>query len=91
MANDITTNVLSLAQAACNSHDGIPLLQTTEEALNQVTDNLQAIKHLVVQTLNDTNSDHVIKILQQEVDQRLQEIDRIAEQTDGGPRSGFDQ
>lgn len=82
IANSITTNIVSLSQAARNTHDGISLLQTTEGALSQVTDNLHAIRRLAVQALNDTNSDRDIKTLQQEVDQRLQEIDRIAEQTD---------
>ena len=36
----------------------------------------------MVQALNDTNSDRAIKTLQHEVDQRLQEIDRITKQTD---------
>lgn len=81
IANGISSNIVSLSQAARNTHDGISLLQTTEGGLSQMSDNLHAIRRLAVQALNDTNSDQDIKTLQQEVDQRLAEIDRIAEQT----------
>lgn len=82
IANGMTSNIMAMTQAARNCHDGISLLQTTEGALRQVTDNLQAIRRLAVQALNGTNSSQDIQTLQQEVDQRLAEIDRIAAQTD---------
>ncbi|HGJ5868072.1 flagellin [Arsenophonus nasoniae] len=82
IANGMTSNIMAKTQAARNCHDGISLLQTTEGALRQVTDNLQAIRRLAVQALNGTNSSQDIQTLQQEVDQRLAEIDRIAAQTD---------
>ncbi|WGO82640.1 flagellin [Arsenophonus apicola] len=81
IANGISSNIVSLSQAARNTQDGISLLQTTEGGLSQMSDNLQAIRRLAVQAFNDTNSDQDIKTLQQEVDQRLAEIDRIAAQT----------
>lgn len=59
-----------------------PCCKPPEGALSQVTDNLQAIRRLAVQALNGTNSSQDIQTLQQEVDQRLAEIDRIAAQTD---------
>lgn len=58
------------------------MLQITDGALSQVTDNLHAIRRLAVQALNGTHSAQNIQTLQQEVDQRLAEIDRLAAQTD---------
>ncbi|HGJ5891284.1 MAG TPA: flagellin, partial [Arsenophonus apicola] len=51
-------------------------------ALAQVNDNLQAIRRLAVQASNGTNSASDIATLQNEVKQRLDEINRISEQTD---------
>ena len=49
IANGMTSNMMAMTQAARNANDGISLLQTTEGALSQVTDNLQAIRRLAVQ------------------------------------------
>ncbi|WP_434525118.1 FliC/FljB family flagellin [Photorhabdus asymbiotica] len=81
IANRFTANVRGLTQAARNANDGISIAQTTEGALNEINTNLQRIRELTVQAQNESNSESDIKSIQEEVTQRLDEIDRISEQT----------
>lgn len=85
-----TTQIRGLNQAARNANDGISLAQTAEGALGEVTNNLQRIRELAVQSVNATNSDSDRAALNQEVQQRLQEIDRIASQTSFNGRNVLD-
>jgi flagellin len=73
--------ISGLNVATRNANDGISLAQTTEGALEEVTNNLQRIRELAVQSANATNSASDRQALNDEVAQRLQEIDRIANQT----------
>jgi len=82
IANRMSSQITGLAQAQRNANDGISVAQTAEGALNQVNDNLQRIRELSVQAQNDTNSSDDLTSIQDEINQRLDEIDRIAEQTD---------
>ncbi|WP_237387156.1 FliC/FljB family flagellin [Xenorhabdus sp. Sc-CR9] len=81
IANRFTANVKGLNQASRNANDGISIAQTTEGALNEINNNLQRIRELAVQSKNGSNSQNDIKSIQNEVKQRLDEIDRISEQT----------
>lgn len=81
IANRMTSQITGLAQAQRNANDGISVAQTTEGALNQVNDNLQRIRELTVQAANGTNSQEDLNSIQDEIDQRLNEIDRISEET----------
>ena len=82
IANRMTSQTSGLAQAQRNANDGISLAQTAEGSLNQINDNLQRIRELTVQAQNGTNSASDIDSIQQEVNQRIEEIDRIASDTD---------
>ncbi|CAI1079128.1 FliC/FljB family flagellin [Serratia fonticola] len=82
ISNRFTANIKGLTQASRNANDGISLAQTTEGALNEVNDNLQNIRRLTVQSQNGSNSTSDLKSIQDEIDQRLSEINRISEQTD---------
>jgi len=86
----MTTQITGLNQAARNANDGISLAQTTEGALQEVTNNLQRIRELAVQSANATNSDSDRAALNQEVQQRIAEIDRIASQTSFNGRKVLD-
>ncbi len=77
----MTTQINGLNQATRNANDGISLAQTGEAALAEITNNLQRIRELSVQSANATNSASDRSALDQEVQQRLAEIDRIATQT----------
>src|SRR3954453_21396770 len=52
----MTAQIRGLNQAVRNANDGISLAQTAEGALAQVTNNLQRIRELAVQSRNATNS-----------------------------------
>ena len=74
-----TAQVNGLNQAVRNSNDGISLAQTAEGALNETTNILQRIRQLAVQSANDTNNDKDRSSLQAEVNQLVNELDRIAD------------
>ncbi|MDF7679687.1 FliC/FljB family flagellin [Enterobacteriaceae bacterium ESL0689] len=82
ISNRFTANIKGLTQASRNANDGISLSQTTEGALNEVNDNLQNIRRLTVQAQNGSNSASDLKSIQDEITQRLAEINRISDQTD---------
>ncbi|MGJ0578462.1 flagellin [Xenorhabdus bovienii] len=81
IANRFTANVKGLTQASRNANDGISIAQTTEGSLNEINNNLQRIRELAVQAQNGTNSESDRKSIQEEVTKRLDEINRISEQT----------
>ncbi len=76
-----TTQIRGLNQAVRNASDGISLAQTAESALGELTNNLQRIRELAVQSANASNSASDRAALNAEVQQRIAEIDRIAKQT----------
>ncbi|MEM6639227.1 MAG: flagellin [Pseudomonadota bacterium] len=76
-----TTQIRGLDQAMRNANDGISLAQTAEGAMAELTNNLQRIRELAVQSANVTNSPSDRAALDAEVQQRIAEIDRIATQT----------
>ena len=77
----MTAQIRGLNQAVRNANDGISLAQTAEGALAQITDNLQRIRELAVQSRNATNSASDRAALQTEASQLKQEIDRVASTT----------
>ena len=73
--------IRGLTQAASNAEDGISCVQTAEGALNEVQDMLQRMNELCVKAANGTNSKADRQYIQDEIDQLVTEIDRIAETT----------
>lgn len=78
IANRMTAQVRGMTQAARNANDGISLAQTAEGNLNEINNNLQRIRELAVQAANDTNQKVDRDSIKTEIDQRVAEIDRIA-------------
>jgi flagellin len=81
ISDRFTTQIRGLNQAVRNASDGISLAQTTESALGELTNNLQRIREIAVQAANASNSATDRAALDQEVQQRLAEVQRIATQT----------
>ncbi|QAU34374.1 flagellin [Janthinobacterium sp. 17J80-10] len=81
IADRFSTQIRGLNQAVRNANDGISLSQTAEGALGEIGNNLQRIRELAVQAANSTNSSSDRAAINQEVQQRLQEIDRTSSQT----------
>ena len=73
--------IRGLTQASANAEDGISSVQTAEGALQEVTDMLHRMTELAVQAANGTNSQTDRGYIQNEVDQLVTEIDRVAETT----------
>ncbi|GED40869.1 FliC/FljB family flagellin [Cobetia marina] len=82
IANRMDAQITGLSQAQRNANDGISVAQTAEGALNQVNDNVQRIRELTVQAQNGTNSSEDLQSIQDEINQRTSEIDRISSETD---------
>ena len=82
IANRMTAQITGLSQAQRNANDGISVSQTAEGGLNQINDNLQRVRELSVQAQNGTNSNDDLVSIQDEINQRLSEIDRISKETD---------
>ena len=73
--------IRGLDQASENAEDGISSVQTAEGAMNEVQDMLQRMNELVVQAANGTNSVTDRQYIQDEIDQLISEVDRVAETT----------
>ncbi len=76
-----TTQIRGMNQAARNANDGISLAQTAEGALGEISNNLQRIRELAVQSRNATNSSSDRMALDAEVQLLKAEIQRVAEET----------
>lgn len=74
--------IRGLDMASKNAQDGISLIQTAEGALNETHDILQRMRELAVQSSNDSNTDTDRGELQKEMDQLIEEIDRIGNTTE---------
>ncbi|MGN1385876.1 MAG: flagellin [Bacillus sp. (in: firmicutes)] len=74
--------IRGLDMASKNAQDGISLIQTAEGALNETHSILQRMRELAVQSANDTNTDDDRVELQKEVLQLVDELDRIAGNTE---------
>ena len=73
--------IRGLSQASLNAEDGISSVQTAEGALTEVHDMLQRMNELAVKAANGTMSLSDRQTVQDEVQQLLTEIDRVAETT----------
>jgi flagellin len=78
----MSSQIRGFNQAARNANDGISLAQTAESALGQVTDLVQRMRELAVQSANSTNSASDRSSLQLEVNQLKQELDRVSSSTE---------
>ncbi|MFN5096507.1 flagellin, partial [Limnohabitans sp.] len=81
ISNKMTAQIKGLNQAIRNANDGISLLQTAEGATKEVTNMLQRMRELAVQSANDTYSENDRAALNDEATQLMEEIDRINENT----------
>jgi len=77
----MTSQVKGLDQAVRNANDGISLTQTAEGALQEVTQSLQRVRQLAVQSQNGINTSADRLALQKEVSALKTEISRVAQTT----------
>ena len=84
IADRLTSQINGLNQGNRNSNDGIALAQTIEGGLDEISNMLQRIRTLAVQSANGTNGKSDRESIQNEVDSLTAEITRIANQTTFG-------
>lgn len=78
ISNRFEAQIRGLNQATRNANDGISLAQTAEGALGETGNILQRVRELAVQSANASNSSSDRQALQDEVNQLVSELDRIA-------------
>jgi len=81
IASRFTSQINGLNQAARNANDGISLGQTAEGALGEISNNLQRVRELAIQSANSTNSASDRASLDAEAQSLIAEITRVASQT----------
>lgn len=81
IAERFTSQIRGLDQAQRNANDGISFAQTAEGALGEIGNALQRIRELSVQAANDSNSSSDRQALNNEVQQLVNEVNRVAEST----------
>lgn len=81
IADRMTARIRSLNQVHRNANDGVSLLQTADSALGGIGDVLQRIREIAVQAANAPYSGTDRGSMQHEVNQLLQEVNRIAVDT----------
>ena len=84
ISNRMTSQINGLTQGNRNANDGISMCQVTEGALDEVTNMLQRIRTLAIQSANGTNSSAERKAINEEVQQLATEIKRIGTDTSFG-------
>ena len=77
----MTSQIKGLDQATRNANDGISLAQTAEGALGEMTNNLQRLRELAVQSANATNTTQDRASIQQEATQLIEELSKISSTT----------
>lgn len=82
ISNRMRTQIRALDQASRNAADGDSIIQTAEGALSEIESILQRIRELGVEAANDTLTLDDRKAVQDEIDQLLDEVDRISETTE---------
>ena len=78
IAASMTSQVRGMTQGIRNSNDGIALAQTAEGALGEVTNMLQRVRELAVQSSSGTYQDATDRTyMQKEVDELTAQIDQV--------------
>lgn len=81
ISNRLTSQINGLNQGIRNANDGISLSQVAEGALDEMTNAVQRMRTLVIQSRSGINSQQDRTALQNEIRQINKEITRIAETT----------
>ncbi len=82
ISTGFNSQITGINQAVRNANDGVSMTQTAEGSMDEMTNILQRMRELSVQSANDTNSSSNRESIQKEVDQLHSELDRIASTTE---------
>ena len=81
ISSRMEAQVRGLNQAMRNAADGQSLVDTAEGAMDEISNMLQRMRELAIQSANDTNSDSDRDALNLEIDALIEEIDRVVSTT----------
>ena len=90
ISNKMRTQIRALDRSAQNAEDGVSIIESADGALAEIHSVLQRVRELCVQNANDTYTLEDRKTSQEEIDQLMDEIDRISSTTEFNGRSLFD-
>ena len=82
VSEKMRTQVNGLRQAERNTEDGMSLVQTADGYLNQIANLIQRVRVLAIQSANGIYTDEDRQLMQVEVSQLVDEIDRVASQAE---------
>ncbi|HEX4024350.1 MAG TPA: flagellin [Steroidobacteraceae bacterium] len=77
----MTSQINGMNQAQQNANDGVSLAQTASGALTEITNDLQSMRDLAVESLNATNSSSDRTDLDQQFQQLMADINNVAQTT----------
>mgnify|MGYP001286764587 CR=1 FL=1 len=81
ISSKMTSQINGLNQAVRNANDAISMIQVAEGAMKGITDMMQRMRELAVQSISDSNTSTDRTALDNEFDQLKNEIERIAQNT----------
>lgn len=82
ISNRMDSQISGLGVATANTNDGISVVETADGALSEITSILQRMSELAVQAGTDTKTDDDRAIIDAEIQQLKEEIERIAKDTE---------
>lgn len=82
VSEKMRTQIRGLRRAEQNTEDGMSFIQTTEGYLDQTASIVQRIRELAIQSANGIYSEEDRQLIQVEVSELIDEIDRIASQAE---------
>ncbi|MCC5813717.1 MAG: flagellin [Leptospira sp.] len=82
VSEKMRTQVNGLRQAERNAEDGMSMIQTTEGYIQEMNDIIQRVRVLAIQSSNGIYTQEDRQMIQVEVSQLIDEVDRIASQAE---------
>ncbi len=82
ISEKMRSQIRGLVQEQRNIQDGVSMLQTSEGGMDEIHSLLQRGRELTVQAKNDTNVDADRQSIQEEINEIVKEVDRIANNTE---------
>lgn len=86
ISEGLKAEIRGLGQANRNAQDGVSMIQVAEGGLQEVSNIMSRFKELSIQAASDTIGDNERAMIQTEVEQLMDEVDRIAESTTFGSK-----
>ncbi|MCI9232332.1 MAG: flagellin FliC3 [Lachnospiraceae bacterium] len=82
MAKRMNAQLMGLSMANQNASDGVSIIETADGAMSEISEMLQRMNELAVKAANGVESDGDRDVIQKEINQLSEEINRVAETTE---------